>query len=162
MKKISFGLFSIMIISFLLMSSELTILQNERESLIEQNEQLTLQVEELSNQIFSREEMFDIAAEVYRVDPVMLYAIARHETGNFKSKLFIENNNPGGIKDFDSASGWASYGSEFEGIMEMARLIRRGYYNHGLDTPEEIGPVYCPDGTDWAGAIRRLMKEGKQ
>ena len=161
MKKILFGLICIMFLSFLLVNNELTALKNERDILIKQNEELTLQVEELSNQTFSRKEMFDIAAEVYRVDPVMLYAIARHETGNFKSRLFVENNNPGGIKDFDSASGWASYGSEFEGIMEMARLIRRGYYNYGLDTPEEIGAKYCPDGTDWAGAIRRLMKEGK-
>ena len=161
MKKILFGLICIMFLSFLLVNNELIALKNERDILIKQNEELTLQVEELSNQTFSREEMFDVAAEVYRVDPVMLYAIARHETGNFKSRLFVENNNPGGIKDFDSASGWASYGSEFEGIMEMARLIRRGYYNYGLDTPEEIGAKYCPDGTDWAGAIRRLMKEGK-
>lgn len=161
MKKILFGLICVMLLSFLLVNNELTALKNERDVLIQQNEQLTLQVAELSNQTFSREEMFDVAAEVYRVDPVMLYAIARHETGNFTSKLFVENNNPGGIKDFDSTSGWASYGSEFEGIMEMARLIRRGYYNYGLDTPEEIGAKYCPDGTDWAGAIRRLMKEGK-
>lgn len=161
MKKILFGLICVMLLSFLLVNNELTALKNERDILIKQNEQLTLQVAELSNQTFSREEMFDVAAEVYRVDPVMLYAIARHETGNFTSRLFVENNNPGGIKDFDSASGWASYGSEFEGIMEMARLIRRGYYNYGLDTPEEIGAKYCPDGTDWAGAIRRLMKEGK-
>ena len=161
MKKILFGLICVMLLSFLLVNNELMALKNERDILIKQNEQLTLQVAELSNQTFSREEMFDVAAEVYRVDPVMLYAIARHETGNFTSRLFVENNNPGGIKDFDSASGWASYGSEFEGIMEMARLIRRGYYNYGLDTPEEIGAKYCPDGTDWAGAIRRLMKEGK-
>ena len=161
MKKILFGLICVMLLSFLLVNNELTALKNERDVLIIQNEQLTLQVAELSNQTFSREEMFDVAAEVYRVDPVMLYAIARHETGNFTSRLFVENNNPGGIKDFDSASGWASYGSEFEGIMEMARLIRRGYYNYGLDTPEEIGAKYCPDGTDWAGAIRRLMQEGK-
>lgn len=143
------------------MNNENEALKAERDVLVSQNEQLTLQVAELSNQTFSRKEMFDVAAEVYRVDPIMLYAIARHETGNFKSRLFVENNNPGGIKDSDSASGWASYGSEFEGIMEMARLIRRGYYNYGLDTPEEIGAKYCPDGTDWAGAIRRLMKEGK-
>jgi hypothetical protein len=161
MKKILFGLICVMFLSFLLVNNELTTLKNERDILIKQNEQLTLQVAELSNQTFSREEMFDVAAEVYRVDPVLLYAIARHETGNFTSRLFVENNNPGGIKDFNSASGWASYGSEFEGIMEMARLIRRGYYNYGLDTPEEIGAKYCPDGTDWAGAIRRLMKEGK-
>lgn len=161
MKKILFGLICVMFLSFLLVNNELTALKNERDVLIKQNEELTLQVAELSNQTFSREEMFDVAAEVYRVDPTMLYAIARHETGNFTSRLFVENNNPGGIKDFDSASGWASYGSEFEGIMEMARLIRRGYYNYGLDTPEEIGAKYCPDGTDWAGAIRRLMKEGK-
>lgn len=161
MKKILFGLICVMFLSFLLVNNELTALKNERDVLIKQNEELTLQVAELSNKTFSREEMFDVAAEVYRVDSIMLYAIARHETGNFTSRLFVENNNPGGIKDFDSASGWASYGSEFEGIMEMARLIRRGYYNYGLDTPEEIGAKYCPDGTDWAGAIRRLMKEGK-
>ena len=75
MKKILFGLICVMLLSFLLVNNELTALKNERDILIKQNEQLTLQVAELSNQTFSREEMFDVASEVYRVDPVILYAI---------------------------------------------------------------------------------------
>lgn len=115
------------------------------------------EIEELMNDTFSREEMFQIAAEVYQIDFNLIYAIAKHETGHFKSELFIENNNPGGIKDFYSESGWAKYDSEFEGIMEMARLLRNNYYDYGLNTLEKIGTKYCPNNPEWAKEVGSLI-----
>ena len=100
--------------------------------------------------------MFEIAAKAYDVDYNMLYAIARLETGNFTSSLFVNNHNPGGMR---SSSGWLSYDSDFEGIMEMARLIRRNYLDQGLTTLEEIGSKYCPNTAEnWAVKVRALMK----
>lgn len=120
-------------------------------------DELNVHIENLSNKTFNREEMFQIAAQVYDIDFKLLYAIAKHETGHFKSSLFINNNNPGGIKDFESESGWASFDTEFEGIMEMARLIRKYYYDYGLDTVEKIGAKYCPGSDTWARDVRILM-----
>jgi hypothetical protein len=115
------------------------------------------EIEELMNDTFSRKKMFQIAAEVYQIDFNLIYAIAKHETGHFKSKLFIENNNPGGIKDFYSESDWAKYDSEFEGIMEMARLLRNNYYDYGLNTLEKIGTKYCPNNPEWAKEVGSLI-----
>lgn len=157
MKKISFGLICVIFLSFLLVNNKLITLKEERNILIQQNEQLALQVEELTNNTFSRKEMFQIAAEVYQIDFNLIYAIAKHETGHFKSKLFIENNNPGGIKDFYSESGWAKYDSEFEGIMEMARLLRNNYYDYELNTLEKIGTKYCPNNPEWAKEVGSLI-----
>ena len=132
-------------------------LDQAKEQVVELTEQqglYELQIEELSNQEFSLEEMFQVAAEVYGIDYNMLYAIARLETGNFTSYLFKNNNNPGGIK---SGSGWAKYDTQFQGIMEMARLLKRNYIDYGLTTPELIGPKYCPDSDTWAQKVRSLM-----
>lgn len=129
-------------------------LETEINSLEEEIKTLEAETKELSNQSLTRKEMFYLAAKVYKIDGDMLYAIAKHETGNFKSSLFINNNNPGGIK---AGKGWAKYDSEFEGIMEMARLIRKNYYDYGLDTLEKIESKYCPDDSNWAEAIRLFM-----
>ena len=127
---------------------------NEKDQIIKNYEE---ELQEYKNKTYSLKEMFQIAAEVYDIDFKMLYAIARLETGNFTSSLFVNNNNPGGIKDFDSESGWASYETQFKGVMEMARLLKRNYINKGLTTPETIGPIYCPNSDTWATKIRDLM-----
>lgn len=117
---------------------------------------LKLENEELLNKEYTIEEMFRIAAEVYDVDFNMLYAIAKLETGNFTSTLFTHSHNPGGMR---GSSGWLSFDSDFEGIMEMARLIRRNYLDQGLTTLEEIGSKYCPNTAEnWAAKVRALMK----
>ena len=102
------------------------------------------------------EEMFKVAANVYDLDFNLVYAIARLETGNFTSGLWLNSNNPGGIK---SGSGWASYSSQFVGIMEMCRILRYGYIDQGLTTPEAISKKYCPNPSEgWADKVNQLMQ----
>ena len=102
------------------------------------------------------EEMFKVAANVYDLDFNLVYAIARLETGNFTSGLWLNNNNPGGIK---SGSGWAGYHSQFVGIMEMCRILRYGYIDQGLTTPEAISKKYCPNPSEgWADKVNQLMQ----
>lgn len=126
------------------------------EEYLEEIDQLNARIDEILNYRFTREEKFKIAASVYDVDFNMLYAIAKLETGNFTSGLFVNNNNPGGMR---GSSGWMSFDSEFEGIMEMARLLRYYYLDQGLTTLEEIGSKYCPDTAEnWAGKVRSLME----
>lgn len=158
MKKNFFITFCLLLlISNLLLNHNLNqqlIIVKDQDILIKKYEN---EIKELMNDTFSRKEMFQIAAEVYQIDFNLIYAIAKHETGHFKSKLFIENNNPGGIKDFYSESGWAKYDSEFEGIMEMARLLRNNYYDYGLNTLEKIGTKYCPNNPEWAKEVGSLI-----
>lgn len=102
-------------------------------------------------------EMFRIASNTYNVDYSMLYAIGRLESGNFTSSLFVNKNNVGGMR-YDGE--WLSYSSKLEGIMELARLLRRNYIDQGLTTPETIGKKYCPDtADDWARKVRAIMVE---
>lgn len=102
-------------------------------------------------------EMFRIAADTYSVDYSLLYAIGRLESGNFTSDLYINKNNVGGMR-YDGE--WLSYLSKQEGIMELARLIRKNYIDQGLTTPEAIGRKYCPDtAEDWAKKIKTIMAE---
>ena len=99
-------------------------------------------------------EQFKLAGQVYDTDYRMIYAIACHETGNFTSNLFLNKNNPGGIKGGD---GWMSFPSRLEGIMEMTRMIKRNYINRGYDTLEKMEPIYCPDGSNWAEKVNSYM-----
>ena len=125
---------------------ELYELENEtlKENLIVRLNELTI------------EEMFKVAANVYDLDFNLVYAIARLETGNFTSSLWLNSNNPGGIK---SGSGWARYHSRFVGIMEMCRMLRYSYIDQGLTTPEAIGKKYCPNTSEgWANKVNQLMQ----
>lgn len=148
MKNLLIGLVCVISLGYFSTLNELHQKEKEVDILVAQNEQYEIQIQELSDQQISLKEMFQIAAEVYQVDFDMLYAISKLETKHFQSDLFVNHNNPGGIKDFDSESGWASYDTQFEGIMEMARLLRRNYLDQGLTTVEEIGSKYCPDPAD--------------
>lgn len=128
-------------------------------SIEEQNNtiyELNLALEEAHDYNFSDltiEQKFRIAAKEYEIDYKLLFAIAKLETGNFTSSLWINNNNPGGMR----AKDWLSFNSQFEGIMAMAHNIRNNYYNLGMDTPELMESKYCPDSASWAIKVRNIM-----
>lgn len=73
----------------------------------------------------------------------MAVAISKHETGNYTSNAFKNQNNLGGI--FRSGQ-LATFGTLEEGINEFVSLLKNSYFDKGLDTIEEIGNVYCPVG----------------
>lgn len=71
-----------------------------------------------------------------------------------------------------NAFGYAIYtgkkeGAIFDGwehaLTTMATYLREKYYNKGLTTPEEIGPIYAPPsietGNSWAKCVRSFMDE---
>ena len=67
----------------------------------------------------------------------------------------------GGIHNFRAynAWGWGKYGFDNwkDGIWSVSKGLA-GYYAKGLDTPYEIGRVYCPpSASSWAGKVSRLM-----
>ena len=71
----------------------------------------------------------------------ILLAISKHETGRWTSNAFINKNNLGGIMGRD---GLRVYDTLDEGIEAFANLLKRRYFEQGLDTIEKIQPVYCP------------------
>lgn len=71
----------------------------------------------------------------------ILLAISKHETGRWTSNAFINKNNLGGIMGRD---GLKVYNTLDEGIEAFVSLLKRRYFEQGLDTIEKIQPVYCP------------------
>lgn len=57
----------------------------------------------------------------------IVYAQARLETGNFKSKLFVENNN---LFGFRCSSGWRKYPHWIESVEAYSRF-QKEYYKGG-------------------------------
>lgn len=141
------------------LNNEILVLNNELIDL--ENEIIKLDkdfVDKISN--LTTEEMFLIGCEIYQLDFYLVYAIAIHETGWFTSNLFVNHNNPGGIK---TNGGWAHYNSKFEGIISMCSLLKNYYINMNLTTPELIGKKYCPDtASDWTLKVNQLMNQLKE
>lgn len=97
------------------------------------------------------------------IDPVFMVSITLHETGNGRSELLWNSNNPGGIRNVSSTSKALfknEYGIEImdglngrnfsrfknlkEGIQYKAWLIRNGYIDQGLVTIPEFKSKYAP------------------
>ncbi|AUS09981.1 peptidase M23 [Laceyella sacchari] len=86
---------------------------------------------------------FVSAGQKYGVDPVLVAAIAMHETGFGRSSMVRTKNNPGGIYLNGS---FASFPTLEAGIDYMTRNLYKNYIKQGLKTPEQIGPKYAPIG----------------
>lgn len=92
-------------------------------------------------------DMFIDVAERHNFDPVLLTAIAFHETGYGTSNMVKTRNNPGGLYN-SSAGTFYSFSSLEEGLEAMTRNLAENYYGEGLFTIEEIGAKYAPIGVE--------------
>lgn len=90
-------------------------------------------------------QLFIDAAEKNNIDPVILSAIAFHETGNGNSDMVRYRNNPGGLYN-SSAGEFFVFSSLEEGLDFMARNLNKNYISQGLVTIEQIGNKYAPLG----------------
>lgn len=102
------------------------------------------------------EEKIRIACEIHGVPYDIAMAIARLETGHFKSYAFREKNNPGGLSRNEVPM---SFDTIDDGVEAFVGNLGRNYISIGLDTPEKIGKKYCPVNPNWAGLVRSLMRE---
>ena len=100
------------------------------------------------------EEKLAIACDIYGVPYDIVLAIARLETGWFKSDAYIYGNNPGGMSINEVP---ITYSSLDEGVEAMVSNLAENYFGIGLTTPEEIGSKYCPINPDWPVVVRELM-----
>lgn len=92
-------------------------------------------------------DMFIEAAENHGIDPILLIAIAVHETGNGTSLAVKGKNNPGGLTNPQTGNLFV-YESLEEGVDAMASNLNRLYISQGLITIEQIGHKYAPIGAD--------------
>ena len=88
-----------------------------------------------------------IESELTHEQAILLVAISKHETGNWTSDLYKNNNNFGGIYN-SREEKFYSYKSKEEGLQAFVNLLKNNYFGKGLKSIEEIGNKYCPVGAE--------------
>ena len=133
-------------------------------SIMEQVETLENEINIQDNQITQQKQeierlnvvvkLNDIEKKIYNVainseltheQAILVVAISKHETGNWTSNLYKNNNNFGGIYN-SKEQKFYSYESNDKGLQAFVNLLKNNYFGKGLDTIEEIGAKYCPIG----------------
>lgn len=76
---------------------------------------------------------------------LIVIAISKHETGNWTSKLYKNKNNWGGNYN-SSIEDFYRFDSKEEGLEYFIRNLKKGYFDKGRNTIEDIGYKYCPVG----------------
>lgn len=107
----------------------------------------------------SETEQIGVLSDIFNIDKYTLYGITAYETGIFESSLYINKNNPGGIK---FSGEWASFPSTYAGFIESALIIHGYTVIDGLSTLGEIGAKYAlQEGEDssWANNVRYYMEK---
>lgn len=133
-------------------------------SMVEQIETLENEINIQNNQLTQKDneiarlnvitKLNDIEKKIYNVainseltheQAILVVAISKHETGNWTSSLYKNNNNFGGIYN-SKEQKFYSYESNEKGLQAFVNLLKNNYFAKGLDTIEEIGAKYCPVG----------------
>ena len=125
-------------------------LQNEIDNLLMQikakdNEIARLKVIAKLNDIEKSIYNKSIESELTHEQAILVVAISKHETGNWTSNLYKNNNNFGGIYN-SKEQKFYSYESNDKGLQAFVNLLKNNYFGKGLDTIEAIGAKYCPIG----------------
>ena len=110
----------------------------------------------------------DIANE-YNIDPVLMAAIAFHETGSGTSNALVNYNNPGGL--MNPETNWATllrFDTLEEGLRSTGRTLDRLVHKGGLTTIGALGSVYAPIGAkndptglnkNWTPNVTKIVNE---
>lgn len=106
-------------------------------------------------EINTYDDMIKYWCMVYDVDSNLATAIARLETGHYTSEVFTECNNFGGMI---GSKGFMEFRNSMEGCEAFVEMLKYGYIDQGLDTPEKMQKKYCPVNPQWSSLVRRLMK----
>ena len=106
----------------------------------------------------------DVSVEV-GINPILLMAMAKHETGNGTSQLFKEKKNMFGFNAIDSdpynkATTFNDYRHSIETVAKHLKneyLDKKGTYYNGVST-DGIGKSYATD-PDWSKKVDWMMIE---
>jgi len=100
------------------------------------------------------QQLLKIQCRYWNVDYKLAYAIAKLETGNFSSDLFLEYNNIGGMR----CGTWLRYSTLNEGVTAYVSMLYNNWISKGLNTPQLINPNYC-EGSEWQKQVEEIMEE---
>lgn len=91
------------------------------------------------------ESTFQSIAKKQGIDPVIMAAIAFHETGFGTSNAVRTKNNPGGLMN-PNGSGLFVFSTLESGLESMGRTLHNRIVKDGKSTIEALGSVYAPVG----------------
>lgn len=118
------------------------------ESPIKRNDDLAVKFNKLfKGKLSGKGQLFVDLGKKYNVNPALAAAISCFESTCGTSKKIIEQNNPCGLYEYKKKRFY-SFASIDEGIEQMFSRLSRYYIARGLDTIEEIQPVWCPVGAE--------------
>lgn len=85
----------------------------------------------------------------YNVNPMLMAAIMKHETGNGSSKVVVNADNPGGLVWYEGCPYpkfgiFIDYPTLEKGIEDMVRQLKVFYIDKGLTSIEQIQKKYAP------------------
>lgn len=131
----------------------------EFQSFVEQRkEEQRMEEERLAYEAYKKmpiDEKIVYKCEEYGIPSDIVLAIARLETGHFKSKAYTDYNNPGGMSIREVP---IKYDTIEEGVEVFISNLANNYFGQGLTTPESIGKKYCPVNYDhWVSLVYQLM-----
>ena len=128
-------------------------------------EQLNKMLNRKDGVLKNKGQVFLNAQERYGINAAILAAICINESAYGTSNLARTKNNVGGVSQ---GSGFKSYSSVDECIMDMARFLKSGYVDKGLVTISQVGKKYCPVGdprdtnglnAGWGSTVASITKK---
>ncbi len=93
-------------------------------------------------------------AKKHGLDPILLEAIIRHESGHARSSAARKKNNLAGIM---GRGGQRRYASKEACVAHLGNILAR-YKKRGRVTVDQIGPIYCQSSSPWEKHIKRMMR----
>lgn len=108
---------------------------------------------------------FESVAKKYNIDPVLMMAIAIHETGWGTSQAVLVHNNPSGQM---GANGLIHFSTLEEGLDMTGQTLNNLWNERQLNTIEKLGSAYCPVGAandphglnkNWVPAIKGFIEQ---
>ena len=110
----------------------------------------------LKGALTGKGETFLKAQQQYGINAAFLASICIQESGNGRSNLAQTKNNVGGVR-IPGSTQFKTYNNVEECIMDMARFLKSGYADKGINTIASVGAKYCPsnDPTDVNGTNNR-------
>lgn len=90
------------------------------------------------------------------IDPILMEAIMRHESGHGKSNAARTKNNLAGIM---GRKGQRSYATKAECVEHLGTILAN-YKAKGRVTTSQIGRIYCTT-PGWAKAVNEMMTQIK-
>ena len=108
---------------------------------------------------------FKKAGDTYGINPLLLIAMSKHETGNGTSELFLNKNNLFGFNayDYDPYNEAKDFKTPADSINTVAKHLKENYlstdgaYYKGIST-DAIGISYATD-PDWSKKVNWMMIE---